>query len=137
MVRATRGGGTRSVKYKRDMKLSEIFNDMIERYWPKTSREFGTKANTIFHIRDYKHVEFTDIDIEIDQYINQTNQCRTRVYLYSKTKTFNDILETYSVENDSSDDFEVNPPNKVIDIDQYEVSSLNEVMNHSSLSVES
>jgi len=63
--------------------------------------------------------------------------CRTRVYLYSKTKTFNDILETYSVENDSSDDFEVNPPNKVIDIDQYEVSSLNEVMNHSSLSVES
>jgi len=58
MVRSTRGGGTRSVKYKRDMKLSEIFNDMIERYWPKTSREFGTKANTIFHIRDCVEPEF-------------------------------------------------------------------------------
>lgn len=107
-VRSKRGGGSRTLKVDNSQLLKDVLQSMISSYWPNNQKTgFGLVSHMNFTMKNFEHQD-VDSEMSVKQYIELTNHCRARVYLYSRKKRLKQLVLNSHADDTDDDDFELN-----------------------------
>ena len=118
LVKSERGGGLCRLRFPLETDHKNLLEEVIDHFWSNQKGVVGNKKDYDTYLVDVKDDVIKDtielnnqkVPFTVSSFLENMKQVRPRLYLMTKAKSF---LERISFSDDSLDDFDITPQQKV------------------------